>query len=155
MLALFVDERLCPAVLERHAGARAVIPGVRFAAVAIKGNRGCAAQARAQDGLSSPSAIDKDGALAALYKLVELPADHLRLPGGVVQSKALLSHAHAGALRARVAELRAASRARGWRRPARERPIVSIAESDTPRPELGWMRAGGRRRSCPSCGCSA
>ena len=47
VLALFVDGGSCPAVLSEHAGARAGFPGVRFAAVAIKGERGSAAQAGA------------------------------------------------------------------------------------------------------------
>ncbi len=81
-------------------------PGCSFAAVAIKGERAALRSLVARRGLTFPVGIDDDGALAALYKRRELPAGHLRLPGGVVQSKALLTTPSLGALRARVARAR-------------------------------------------------
>ena len=83
------------------------------------------------------SAIDSDGALAALYKVASCPQVSFAYPGGVVQSKALLARPAPATLRARVSELVAArGEARGWQ--------GADAPRDAPRtvserePELGW-----------------
>jgi hypothetical protein len=121
VLALFVDGGSCAGILDdlqalvRTGGHQ--FSGVRFAGVAIKGER---AQLRAlvrSRGLSMPIGIDSDGALAGLYKLASCPQVTFAYPGGVVQSKALLYRPPLATLRARVSELVAGARARGWRPP--------------------------------------
>jgi hypothetical protein len=121
VLALFVDEGGCPGILEdmqaliRTGGHQ--FSGVRFAGVAIKGDR---AQLRAlvrAHALSFPIGIDGDGVLASLYKVATCPQVTFAYPGGVVQSKALLTRPPLATLRARVSALVAAAVARGWRPP--------------------------------------
>ena len=64
-----------------------------------------------------PVGIDADGALAALYRLASCPQVSFAYPAGIVQSPALLRTPSLATLRTRVAELVAASKARGWREP--------------------------------------
>lgn len=118
VLALFVDGGSCPAVLSSMQSLAASFPGVRFAAVAIKGERAALRRLIAEKHLTLPVGIDADGALAALYRLASCPQVSFAYPGGIVQSNALLLTPSLATLRARVAELVAASRARGWREPA-------------------------------------
>jgi hypothetical protein len=115
VLALFVDSGTCARILTDMQTLLASFPGVRFAAVSIKGNR---AQLRAlvhSHRLSFPVGIDNDGALATLYKVASCPQVTFAYPGGVVQGKPLLLRAPLATLRARVSELAAAARARGWK----------------------------------------
>jgi hypothetical protein len=118
VLVLFVDSGGCEAVLGDLQALAPSFPGVRFAAVSIKGDR---AQLRAlvrSRGLSSvPIGIDDEGVLAALYKLSTCPQLTFAYPGGVVQSKALLYRPPLATLRARVEALVEGARARGWRPP--------------------------------------
>jgi hypothetical protein len=118
VLALFVNGGSCPAVLSDMQTLAPSFPGVRFAAVAIKGEREQLRRLVRSERLTLPVGIDNDGALAALYKVASCPQVSFAYPGGVVQSKALLRQPTLSALRARVGELVAASRARGWRAPA-------------------------------------
>jgi hypothetical protein len=90
---------------------------VQFAAVAIKGNRAQLRRLVASRGLSLPVGIDSDGALVALYKLASCPQVTFAYPGGIVQSRALLSRPSAATLRTRLTQLVAAARARGWKGP--------------------------------------
>jgi hypothetical protein len=117
VLALFVDGGSCPAVLEQMQALSSSFPGVRFAAVAIKNSRGQIRRLIRSRALSLPVGLDKDGALAALYKVATCPQITFAYPGGEVQSKALLSTPSRTLLRGRVAELVAAARARGWKQP--------------------------------------
>jgi hypothetical protein len=117
VLALFVDEGGCSEIIEDMQTLVPEFPGVRFAGVAIKGER---AQLRAlvrSHGLSFPIGVDDEGVLVALYKVATCPQVTFAYPGGVVQSKALLTTPSLATLRARVGELVAAARARGWRAP--------------------------------------
>jgi len=118
VLALFVDASSCPAILNDMQALAPAFPGVRFAAVSIRGDRGQLRQLVRSRGLTLPVGIDSDGALAILYKVASCPQVSFAYPGGVVQSKALLTRPPLARLRARVQELVAASRARGWRAPA-------------------------------------
>jgi hypothetical protein len=59
--------------------------------------------------------LDRDGSLLPLYKVATCPQVTFAYPGGVVESPALLTRPPIATLRARVRELVAASRARGWR----------------------------------------
>jgi hypothetical protein len=119
VLALFVDGGSCPAVLGDMQALSGSFPGVRFAAVAIKNGRGQIRRLIRSRGLTLPVGLDKDGALAALYKVATCPQVTFAYPGGEVQSKALLSTPSRALLRERVAQLVAAARARGWKPPAR------------------------------------
>lgn len=118
VLALFVDGGSCPRVLSTMQAIAPSFPGVQFAAVAIGGKRGRLRSLIRSRGLTLPVGIDADGVLAALYKVVSCPQVSFVYPGGVVQSKPLLLAPSPATLRSRVAELVAASRARGWRQPA-------------------------------------
>ena len=117
VLALFVDGGSCPDVLGDMQALSASFPGVRFAAVAIKNGRSQMRRLIRSRGLTLPVGLDSDGALAALYKVATCPQLTFAYPGGEVQSKALLSRPSRATLRARVAELVAAARARGWKQP--------------------------------------
>jgi hypothetical protein len=115
VLALFVDSGSCPAVVSDLQALVPSFPGVQFAAVAIKGERAALRRLVRTRGLSLPVGVDRDGALAGLYKVASCPQVTFAYPGGIVQSSAILSRPAPATLRARVSALLAASRARGWR----------------------------------------
>jgi hypothetical protein len=115
VLALFVDSGSCPAIVSDLQALVPSFPGVQFAAVAIKGESAALRRLVRTRGLSLPVGIDRDGALAALYKVATCPQVTFAYPGGLVQSRALLSRPSPATLRARVSELVLASRARGWK----------------------------------------
>lgn len=120
VLALFVDAGACAAVLSDMEALAPSFPGVRFAAVSIEGDRGRLRKlVRSRDLVQVPVGIDKDGALATLYKVASCPQVTFAYPGGVVQSKALLTTPSPATLRARVQELVTDARARGWKEPSR------------------------------------
>jgi hypothetical protein len=115
VLALFVDAGSCAAILGDLQALMGSFPSVRFAAVSIKGDRDQLRRLVRSRGLRLPIGIDRDGALVKLYRLASCPQVSFAYPGGVVQSNALLSRPSLATLRARVGELVAAARARGWR----------------------------------------
>jgi hypothetical protein len=115
VLALFVDSGSCPAVVSDLQALAPSFPGVQFAAVAIKGERAALRRLVRTRGLSLAVGVDRDGALAGLYKVATCPQVTFAYPGGLVQSRALLNRPAPATLRARVSQLVAASRARGWR----------------------------------------
>lgn len=115
VLALFVDTGGCQRILDDMRALGRAYPGVRFAAVSIKGDRAGLRKLVYRDRLSFPVGIDEGGTLAGLYKLASCPQITLAYPGGVVQSRPLLVRPPLSELRARVAALVAQSRARGWR----------------------------------------
>jgi peroxiredoxin len=112
VLALFVDSGSCADVLDSMQALVGEFPGVRFAAVAIRGERDALRKLIRERGLTLPVGIDSDGAVAALYKVFSCPQVDFAFRGGVVQSKALLGNASVAALRARVRELATAAQAR-------------------------------------------
>jgi hypothetical protein len=114
VLALFVDGGSCPAVLSDMQALAPSFPGVRFAAVAIKGQRAAVRRLIRERALRFPVGIDSDGALAVLYKLASCPQLSFALPGGVEQGRTLLRRVPRATLRARIAELVRTARARGW-----------------------------------------
>ncbi len=118
VLALFVDAGSCTAVLSEMQALVPEFPRVRFAAVAIRGERGQVSRLVRSRGLTLPVGLDSDGAVADLYKVFSCPQLDFAYRGGVVQSKALLKSPSLASLRARVSELAAASRARERRGPA-------------------------------------
>lgn len=109
VLALFVDGGSCPDVLSQMQILTSAFPTVSFAAVAIRGERGSLLALIRKRGLRNVQiAFDSDGILAGLYKMASCPQVSFVLPGGVVQSPALLNTPSLQTLRARVAELVAA-----------------------------------------------
>lgn len=118
VLALFVNGGSCPDVLSDMQALAPSFHGVSFAAVAIKGDRRQLRRTLRARGLTLPVGIDNDGRLVALYEMASCPQLSFAYPGGTVQSEALLSRPSRAQMRARVSELVAASRARGWRAPA-------------------------------------
>jgi AhpC/TSA family len=118
VLALFVDGGSCTTILSRMQALVSEFPGVRFAAVAVEGDRGQLRRLVRSLGLTLPVGVDEDGAVTSLYKVLSCPQVNFAYPGGIVQSKALLQNPSLASLRARVSELVAASRARGRREPA-------------------------------------
>jgi hypothetical protein len=115
VLALFVDAGSCAQVLRDMQALAPAFPQVRFAAVAIKGDGGSIRALVRRDGLTFPVGLDRDGILVELYKLASCPQVSFVYPGGVVQSRALLGEVSRATLRARVAALLDAARARGPR----------------------------------------
>jgi len=114
VLALFVDGGSCPRVLSEMQALAPSFPGVHFAGVALEGQRGeLRALIRARN-LTIPVGFDRDGVLAALYKVVSCAQLTFAYPGGVVQSKPLLEVPALATLRGRVSELVQAARARGY-----------------------------------------
>jgi hypothetical protein len=110
VLALFVDAGSCPRVLSEMQAIAISFPAVSFAAVAIKGERGPLLELIRKQGLTRVQVgFDSDGILAGLYKVASCPQVSFVLPGGVVQSPALLLTPSRQTLRARVAALVAAS----------------------------------------------
>jgi hypothetical protein len=118
VLALFIDAGSCTTVLGEMQALAAEFPHVRFAAIAIRGERAQVRRLVRTLRLTLPVGLDNDGAVAALYKVFTCPQVNFAYPGGVVESKALLGNPTLAALRARVSELAAASRARERREPA-------------------------------------
>jgi hypothetical protein len=115
VLTLFVDGGSCADVLGDEQKLSSSFPGVRFAAVAIKGGRSQVRRLIHSHGLQMPVGLDNDGALAALYKVGTCPQVTFAYPGGEVQSDALIKRPSLAVLRGRLAALVGASRARGWR----------------------------------------
>ncbi len=114
VLALFVNSGGCTRILSEMQSLLKSFPGVRFAAVAIEGQRSQLRRLVRARGLTLPVGIDEDGAVATIYKVFSCPQVNFAYPGGVVQSKALLRTPSLAELRARVGQLVAASQARGW-----------------------------------------
>jgi hypothetical protein len=109
VLALFVDGGSCPRVLSDMQSLVGRFPRVRFAAVAIKGGTAGVRKLIRARRLSFPVGLDRDGALAALYKLATCPQVSFIERGGTMQSKALLGLRPPATLRARVASLAASA----------------------------------------------
>jgi hypothetical protein len=116
VLALFIDAGSCPRILSELRTLVPSFPGVRFAGVALEGERAkLRALIRARSLSAVPIGFDRDGALSAPYKVVSCSQVTFAYPGGVVQSKPLLEVPTPATLRMRVSELVQAARARGYR----------------------------------------
>ncbi|HXB14327.1 MAG TPA: hypothetical protein VNV44_01155 [Solirubrobacteraceae bacterium] len=113
VLALFVDSGSCPQVLSDVQALVTSYPQVSFAAVAIKEEAPGVRKVISSRHLTFPVGLDRDGALAALYKVASCPQVTLALRGGEVDGKPLLGSFSAATLRARVQELVANSRGGG------------------------------------------
>ncbi|HTZ62638.1 MAG TPA: hypothetical protein VMB51_00885 [Solirubrobacteraceae bacterium] len=118
VLALFVDGGSCAGVLADMQTLAREFPDVGFAGVAIKGERAALRKLIRVRGLHDVQVgLDPEGVLVDLYGVATCPQISFVLPGGVVQSPALLRRPPLGSLRARVSELVADARAHGWRPP--------------------------------------
>jgi hypothetical protein len=117
VLALFFDAGSCAGVLEDLQQLVQVFPQVGFAAVGVKEDAASVGRIVRSKHLTLPVGVDADGRLGERYAMVSCPQITFVYPGGVVQSAALLSRPSLATLRARVQELLAGSRARGWRPP--------------------------------------
>jgi hypothetical protein len=118
VLALFFQAGSCADVLDELGRLAPLFPQVGFAAVGVKEDAASVARLVRSKRLTFAVGVDAEGRLGHLYAMVSCPQVMFVYPGGIVQSAPLLSTPSLGALRARVAELLAAARARGWR-PAR------------------------------------
>jgi hypothetical protein len=115
VLALFFDAESCARTLDDLQRLVGEFPQVSFAAVAVKEDASSVARLVRSKRLTMPVGVDTDGRLGGLYAMVSCPQITFVYPGGLVQSPALLSRPSPATLRARVAELLAASRRRGWK----------------------------------------
>ena len=109
VLALFVDSGSCPVVLSDMQALTHEFPQVSFAAVAIKGGTSGVRELIRSRGLTFPVGLDRDGALAALYKVASCPQLTFAQRGGAAQGHAMLDRPTRAELRARVKELLAES----------------------------------------------
>jgi hypothetical protein len=109
VLALFVNGGSCPNVLSEMQALQGSFPGVRFAAVAIKGDRRALRLMLARRHITFPVGLDDQGDLAALYRLATCPQVSFASKGGLVRSRALLREPSLATLRARVSRLPGAS----------------------------------------------
>jgi hypothetical protein len=105
VLAFFIQASSCTGVLSEMQSLTGVFPTVRFAAVSLRGDRAALRRLVGSLHLTYPVAIDSDGAVASLYKVASCPQVTFAAPGGVVQSRALVTTPSPSALRSRVAEL--------------------------------------------------
>jgi hypothetical protein len=115
VLALFVNSGSCQEVvdeLQRLASSR---PGVRFAAVAIRGDRGALRRTIARRHWTLPVGYDRDGILANLYHDASCPQVSFALPGGTIAFAATLGPQRPSVLATAVDRLQRAARAGGWR----------------------------------------
>ena len=110
VLAIFVDGSACNGVLPEMQKLLHEFPDVRFAAVALKGERPALRKTIAAMHLTYPVGIDEEGVLASLYGVASCPQISFALPGRTVQSRALLVTPTLEQLRGRVEQL---SRAAG------------------------------------------
>jgi hypothetical protein len=115
VLALFFQAGSCTGILDDLQQLAGAFPQVGFAAVAVKEGSASVARIVRAKHLTVPVGVDGEGRLGSLFSMVSCPQITFVYPGGVVQSAALLSTPPLASLRTRVAELVAASRARGWR----------------------------------------
>ena len=118
VLALFIDAGGCTRVLDELQQLAPSFPTVRFAAVAIGGDRAALRRLLRSHRVTLPVGLDSDGAVGSLYKVLSCPQVDFAYPGGVVQSPALLTTSSSATLRGRVNALVAASQARTQQAPA-------------------------------------
>ena len=104
----------CPAVLGDMQALARSFPGVRFAAVAIKGDRAQMRRLIRSRGLTLPWGSTKTARWRRCTRSRRCPQVTFAYPGGGCRARRCSTRPSRATLRARVAELVAASRARGW-----------------------------------------
>lgn len=112
VLALFVAGGDCPQIIDDLQQLVGEYPGVRFAAVAIRGDRGHLRRLVAAHRWSLPVGYDRDGAVANLLKVSSCPQVTF-LRAGVVAEPTLLRRPAPDVLRSRVASLASGGPAAG------------------------------------------
>jgi hypothetical protein len=117
VLALFVSGG-CGSVIGDLQRVSASFPNIRFAAVALNGNRSELRRLIQQERVRLPVGVDTGGSLSLAYGLVSCPQIIFAYPGGEAQGRPLTSDPGPSALATRVDELERNARARGWRPPA-------------------------------------
>jgi hypothetical protein len=118
VLALYFGSGSCSGILDDLQQLANSFPQVAFAAVAVKEDAGSVAKTVRSKHLTLPVGVDREGRLGELYSMVSCPQITFVYPGGVVQGSQIFGRPAPATLRVRVAQLLAASRARGWK-PAR------------------------------------
>jgi hypothetical protein len=106
----------CTGELDALERERARHPGVQFAAVAIRGDRGELRALVRRHRWRFPVGWDRDGVLANLYRVAVCPQLTYALPGGRVTATTI-GELGGARLDRRVAALERAARADGWRPP--------------------------------------
>ena len=91
-------------------------PGVQFAAVAIRGDRGDLRRLIRRSGWRFPVGYDRDGAIANVYGVAICPLTILAYPGGTVM-RTELGARNEGRLAVAVRRLESGARRRGWTPP--------------------------------------
>ena len=107
VLALFVPHGSCVRIVDELQALAPSFPGVRFAAVALRGDRGALRTLVRRHGWTLPVGYDRDGILANLYKDASCPQVSFARAGGRVAAPALLHDPGLAGVRARVAALAA------------------------------------------------
>jgi len=108
---------VCARQLDGIERIRRRFPGVQFAAVAIRGGRASLRRLVRARGWGFPVGYDHDGLVANLYGVAVCPTITFAYPGGRVM-RSTVGLVGDGALVARLRELVAGARARGWSPPA-------------------------------------
>ena len=108
----------CRRQLDLMESLRGGFPGVQFAALAVRGNRGELRRLVRERRWGFPVGYDRDGLVANVYGVAGCPTTTLAYPGGIVMhsyvGKRLLTEPR---LRAAVTRLVRGSRQRGWTPP--------------------------------------
>jgi hypothetical protein len=115
VLAFFATKgSQCTRELDALERVRARHPGVQFAAVSIRGDRGDVRRLVQRHGWRFPVGYDRDGITANLYGVAVCPQVTYALPGGRVVDTSL-GELDARELDGRVRRLEAQARKNGWR----------------------------------------
>jgi len=107
----------CQRQLDSMERIRSRFPGVQFAAVAIRGDRGDLRSLIGKRHWGFPVGYDRDGAVSNIYAVAVCPTTTFAYAGGIVMQTALGLEGDAE-LAARVRRLVAGSRERGWTPPS-------------------------------------
>jgi len=107
----------CEDQLDRIEAVRARFPGVQFAAIAVRGDRGALRGLIRERGWGFPVGYDHDGLVANVYGVAVCPTLVFAYPGGRVMDSALGSLGERELI-ARVRALSTAARERGWTPPS-------------------------------------
>ncbi len=140
VLALFLDAGGCTTILNELQQLAPSFPSVRFAAVAIEGDRAALRRLLRSQRLTLPVGVDSDGAAGSLYKVAQLPAGQLRVSRRRRTEPGAVEHADAGdAARTRAS-------ARGRLTGARAGRAGALSETAGSRPEQRQSVRGWRER---------
>jgi hypothetical protein len=109
--------KACRRQLEELERVRGRFPGVAFAAVGIRGDRGDLRKLVRESKLGYPVGYDHDGQVANLYRVAGCPTLTFAYPGGIVMHS-YLGLLDENRLRREVGRLVTGSKRRGWSPPA-------------------------------------